>query len=50
MTKKGVGRTRIGGALAGALALLSAASPARANDSDAAFRAVVPGLRAYWNF
>ena len=53
MTKKGVGRTRIGGALAGALALLSAAGPARANDSDAAFRALraeVPGLRAEWNF
>ena len=53
MTKKGVGRKRIGGAFAGALALLSAASPARANDSDAAFRALraeVPGLRADWNF
>src|SRR5262249_6737419 len=53
MTKKGVDRKRFGGALAGALALLSAASPARANDSDAAFRelkAEVPGLRADWNF
>src|SRR5262249_1543823 len=53
MTKKREDRKRFGGALAGALALLSAASPARANDSDAAFRelkAEVPGLRADWNF
>jgi hypothetical protein len=53
MTKKGVDRKRYGGALAGALALLSAAGQARANDADAAFRELrseVPGLRADWNF
>ncbi len=53
MTKQGVERKGIAGALAGAFVLLSAAGPARANDSDAAFRelkAEVPGLRAEWNF